>query len=31
LKLRGNRPIEEVERDFARLRAAYDRVWARGT
>jgi len=31
LKLRGSRPIEEVERDFARLRAAYDRAWARGT
>ncbi|GAB3354560.1 3-deoxy-D-manno-octulosonic acid kinase [Lysobacter tyrosinilyticus] len=31
LKLRGARPIEDVERDYARLRAAYDRVWARGT
>ncbi|GAB3382957.1 3-deoxy-D-manno-octulosonic acid kinase [Lysobacter fragariae] len=31
LKLRGTRPVEDVERDFARLRAAYDRVWARGT
>jgi 3-deoxy-D-manno-octulosonic acid kinase len=31
LKLRGPRPVEAVESDFARLRAAYDRVWARGT
>ncbi|MBW3550149.1 MAG: 3-deoxy-D-manno-octulosonic acid kinase [Proteobacteria bacterium] len=30
LKLRGIRPVSEVERDFARLRAAYDRVWQRG-
>jgi len=30
LKLRGERPAEEVERDFARLRGAYDRIWARG-
>jgi 3-deoxy-D-manno-octulosonic acid kinase len=31
VKLRGERPLEAVEADFARLRAAYDRVWARGT
>lgn len=31
LKLRGARPVGEIERDFARLRAAYDRAWARGT
>jgi len=31
LKLRGVRPVEEIERDFARLRAAYDRIWERGT
>jgi 3-deoxy-D-manno-octulosonic acid kinase len=30
LKLRGARALPEVERDFARLRAAYDRVWAKG-
>ncbi|KGM57168.1 3-deoxy-D-manno-octulosonic acid kinase [Lysobacter arseniciresistens ZS79] len=30
LKLRGERTVEAVERDFARLRDAYDRVWARG-
>lgn len=30
LKLRGARAPAEVERDFARLRAAYDHVWARG-
>ena len=24
------RPVAEVERDFARLRGAYDRAWARG-
>ena len=30
LKLRGTRPVEDVERDFARLRTAYDRAWDRG-
>ncbi|MFD0738662.1 3-deoxy-D-manno-octulosonic acid kinase [Lysobacter koreensis] len=30
LKLRGERPVAEVERDFARLRDAYDRAWGRG-
>lgn len=30
LKLRGTRSVEEVERDFGRLRTAYDHVWARG-
>lgn len=30
LKLRGKRPVEAVERDFARLRGAYDRIWQRG-
>ena len=30
LKLRDARPIAEVERDFARLRDAYDRAWGRG-
>ena len=30
LKLRGQRPVAEVERDFARLRTAYDRAWERG-
>jgi 3-deoxy-D-manno-octulosonic acid kinase len=30
LKLRGEREIAAVERDFARLRGAYDRAWARG-
>ena len=30
LKLRGNRPVDAVERDFARLRGAYDRIWQRG-
>ncbi|MGQ4659772.1 3-deoxy-D-manno-octulosonic acid kinase [Lysobacter sp. F6437] len=30
LKLRGDRPVEAVERDFARLRDTYDRIWARG-
>lgn len=31
LKLRGERPVAEVERDFERLRSAYQRVWERGT
>ena len=31
LKLRGNRPVDAVERDFARLRGAYDRIWQRGS
>lgn len=30
LKLRGKREVAEVERDFSRLRDAYDTVWARG-
>ena len=30
LKLRGQRKVAAVERDFARLRDAYDRIWARG-
>ncbi|MGO1068379.1 3-deoxy-D-manno-octulosonic acid kinase [Lysobacter sp. CA199] len=30
LKLRGSRSPAEVERDFARLRTAYDRAWERG-
>ena len=30
LKLRGERSVEQVEGDYARLRAAYDRVWDRG-
>ncbi len=30
LKLRGQRDVAAVERDFARLRDAYDHVWARG-
>ena len=30
LKLRGERPVEVIERDFARLREAYDRAWQRG-
>ncbi|HEU4774953.1 MAG TPA: 3-deoxy-D-manno-octulosonic acid kinase [Lysobacter sp.] len=30
LKLRGEREAAAVERDFARLRGAYDRAWARG-
>ena len=30
LKLRGSREVAEVERDFARLRDAYDHAWARG-
>ncbi|MFC3551215.1 3-deoxy-D-manno-octulosonic acid kinase [Lysobacter cavernae] len=30
LKLRGAHPVEQVERDFARLRGAYDRAWDRG-
>ena len=30
LKLRGQREVAAVERDFARLRDAYDRIWARG-
>lgn len=30
LKLRGARTVAEVERDFARLRGAYDHAWARG-
>lgn len=30
LKLRGERPVAEIDRDFARLRGAYDRIWQRG-
>ncbi|MDQ3205583.1 MAG: 3-deoxy-D-manno-octulosonic acid kinase [Pseudomonadota bacterium] len=30
IKLRGNRTPAEVERDFKRLRAAYDQIWTRG-
>ncbi|MGY1425323.1 3-deoxy-D-manno-octulosonic acid kinase [Lysobacter sp. A289] len=30
LKLRGPREVVAVERDFVRLRDAYDRIWARG-
>lgn len=30
LKLRGPRPEPEVRADFARLRAAYDALWAKG-
>ena len=30
LKLRGERPVEQVRADFARLRAAYDARWAKG-
>ncbi|HVI24793.1 MAG TPA: 3-deoxy-D-manno-octulosonic acid kinase [Xanthomonadaceae bacterium] len=30
LKLRGARPAEEIRRDFARLRGAYDATWERG-
>jgi 3-deoxy-D-manno-octulosonic acid kinase len=30
LKLRGKRTVADVERDYARLRAAYDRAWERG-
>ena len=30
LKLRGERSAEQVEDEFARLRAAYDQIWKRG-
>jgi len=30
LKLRGERPVEDVRTDFARLREAYDARWAKG-
>jgi 3-deoxy-D-manno-octulosonic acid kinase len=30
LKLRGSRAVEDIERDFGRLRQAYDRAWERG-
>lgn len=30
LKLRGERPVDAVERDFQRLRDAYERAWGRG-
>ncbi len=29
-KLRGARPVEAIDADFARLRAAYDAAWRRG-
>jgi len=31
LKLRGERSTDDVEKDFARLRRAYDLAWNRGT
>ncbi len=31
LKRRGERSVEDVEKDFARLRRAYDLAWNRGT
>lgn len=31
VKLRGARSVEDVEKDFARLRRAYDLAWNRGT
>lgn len=31
LKLRGARSVDEVQRDFARLRSGYDATWGRGT
>jgi 3-deoxy-D-manno-octulosonic acid kinase len=31
LKLRGSRTLEDVERDYATLRSAYDVLWQRGT
>jgi 3-deoxy-D-manno-octulosonic acid kinase len=31
LKLRGERGVAEVEKDYARLRSAYDAHWQRGT
>ena len=30
LKLRGGRSLDEVERDYERLRRAYDLAWSRG-
>ncbi|UHQ24747.1 3-deoxy-D-manno-octulosonic acid kinase [Lysobacter sp. 5GHs7-4] len=30
LKLRGARSVEDIERDYGRLRAAYDRAWDKG-
>ncbi len=30
IKLRGDRPVAEVQRDYDRLRSAYDAVWSRG-
>lgn len=30
LKLRGERAVEDVQRDFERLRVAYERAWERG-
>ena len=30
LKLRGERGVAEIERDYQRLRGAYDAIWARG-
>ena len=31
MKLRGQRSEQEVERDFQRLRGAYEMAWSRGT
>ena len=31
IKLRGERSVEDVEKDYARLRRAYDMAWNRGT
>jgi 3-deoxy-D-manno-octulosonic acid kinase len=30
LKLRGERSVDEVNKDYARLRRAYDLAWNRG-
>ena len=31
IKLRGERSVEDVQKDYARLRRAYDMAWNRGT
>ena len=31
IKLRGERSMEDVQKDYARLRRAYDMAWNRGT
>jgi 3-deoxy-D-manno-octulosonic acid kinase len=31
VKLRGERSVEDVQKDYARLRRAYDMAWNRGT